>query len=74
MQPALVAHAVLTMEASALVVGWEAGDPLDVERFPQIRSKFAFGLGHEYQQKIRICHLCRRAKYFINSPVMLGNY
>ena len=52
-QPALTAHSVLTMSAPALNAGWEAGDLSDTARFPSVRSTFAFGLGQEYQGRVR---------------------
>ena len=52
-QPALCAHTVTTVRASALVAGWEGSCVNDTRRYAQVKSLFGFGIGMEYQEKFR---------------------
>ena len=52
-QPSLFAHSVLTTRGPSLVVGWEAGNPLDLGRLARVSSAFGKGMGYEQQEYIR---------------------
>ena len=52
-QPSFWAHAVLTVEGPALVVGWEAGIQNNGQRLETVQYSFARGMGMEAQNAIR---------------------
>ena len=53
MQPAFWAHAVLTVEGPALVMGWEAGIHNNEQRLKTVQYSFARGMGMEAQNAFR---------------------
>ena len=52
-QPAFWAHAVLTVEGPALVMGWEAGIHNNEQRLKTVQYSFARGIGMEAQNALR---------------------
>ena len=49
-QPALVGHAVLTIEGPSFIVGWEAACASDSQRLVTVSSRYAFDVGIKEQR------------------------